>query len=93
MIDRKVIFPDQPIQWHLPRSTYDRCPRCGSQLGYLGRSQRACMSNTGPCAEGTIWESNYTGEGFYKVMIDRGERTAPLGRQWSRRRVTKEAEA
>lgn len=39
----KVLFPGQPIQWHLPTTQHDRCPRCGADLGMLGRSRRACM--------------------------------------------------
>lgn len=48
MDPKKVIFPGQPIQWHLPTTRHDRCPRCGAGLGYLGRERRACMGPIGP---------------------------------------------
>jgi len=44
MNPKNVRFPNQPIQWHLARSTHDRCPRCGASLALLGRARRACMS-------------------------------------------------
>ena len=58
MDPRKVKFPDQAIQWHLPHTRLDRCPRCGAGLGLLGRDRRACMgtgTEATPCPPGTVW--------------------------------------
>jgi len=43
--NKKPIFIDEPIQWHLNTSRHDRCPICGMQnLGYLGSKDRHCLN-------------------------------------------------
>ena len=44
-----ILVAGEPIQWHLPQTTYDRCPDCGAWLGCLSQKRRACM---GTCMNG-----------------------------------------
>lgn len=45
---RKPTFIDEPIQWHLRTSRYDRCPWCGLQkLVTRGARKRVCESCEG----------------------------------------------
>lgn len=73
---RRYYYPGQPIQWHLPRTTYDKCSRCGHRLGYLGRDRRACM---GPCDGGAlVYEATLTPLGFVREMQRINEERQPL---------------
>ena len=40
---KKRLVKDEPIQWHLNTTKHDRCPSCGSDLGWLEKGKRMCM--------------------------------------------------
>lgn len=48
-----ILVEGEKIQWHLPYTTHDTCPKCGGRLGLLKKLYRACM---GTCPGGQTWE-------------------------------------
>lgn len=46
MTGHKPVFNDEPIQWHLDTSSYDRHLWCDLlNVGFLGARGRMCMNN------------------------------------------------
>lgn len=79
-----VVFPDEPIQWHLTTTAYDRCPKCGGRLAMIRRNYRACM---GTCKGGVVYGVHVTPEGFVEHLRELGAREVPRRTRPARRVV------
>lgn len=67
----QLLVKGEPIQWHLPRTTYDRCPKCNGPLGFLRIDYRACMGpTTGPnaCDPGLCWQLRTDARGWLGAL-------------------------
>ena len=72
----RVRFVNEPIQWHLNTTSHDRCPKCGSGLGYLGMRTRMCM---GTACDST-WKLTVTPKTWAAERLAAGAPTVPLRR-------------
>ena len=71
MAKRKPILLDEPLQWHLRTTEFDRCPLCGGHVGYFGARSRGCMSNN--C--GTQIQLPTTGKKWFEERLAGGDPT------------------
>lgn len=61
---RRLLFPEQPFQWHLTTTAHDRCPEgCGAEIANLGVRDRYCMK----CHKG--WKLTAKPLAWLRLMI------------------------